>query len=272
MRGALTERYPTTEASAAVETSQKSGNPTCAGQLVEEARQRLVEELKRWPPIQSPLLWALLRSRSLPPPSTGAQVYFIRAAMERGERRIARDLFVLLLEQVETACSRWAHRCVLRTPGVPRIERSLLQEELRQELALRLWDHIGIQTAPAWELFFHQSLAFAQRHTATSVMRQRGYWPARGREQASERAAQTLPIDEANPFIGAELSDLRLMVQQLPARLQAAILLRYWHDATEEEIARALGGVSTRTVRNYLRQGYTLLRMWYGKSEDMVII
>jgi DNA-directed RNA polymerase specialized sigma24 family protein len=124
-----------------------------------------------------------------------------------------------------------------------------------------------VQSAPAWELFFHQSLLFAERHTATAVMQQRGYWLARAGEQLPETAAWCLPAEGASPYTGAELADLRRMVQQLPARLRAAILLRYWHDATEGEIARALGGVSTRTVRNYLHQGYTLLRGWYGESE-----
>jgi DNA-directed RNA polymerase specialized sigma24 family protein len=270
--GALTDSYPVTEipAVAAGITSKSRSNPPDAGWAVEEARTRLLEELERWPPVQSPLLWALLRNRSLPPPTCGAEVHFIRAATERGEHRIVRELFVLLLEQVETACANWAHRCVLRTPGVPYIERSLLQEELRQELALRLWDQIAVQSAPAWELFFHQSLIFAERHTATAVMQQRGYWPARAGEKVPEAAAWSQPASGASPFSGAELADLRRLVQQLPVRLRAAILVRYWHDATEAEIARLLGGISTRTVRNYLRQGYTLLRRWYGESEARV--
>ncbi|PWT73499.1 MAG: hypothetical protein C5B60_08120 [Chloroflexi bacterium] len=101
-------------------------------------------------------------------------------------------------------------------------------------------------------------------------MQQRGYWLAHAGEQLPETAAWCLPAEGESPYTGAELADLRRMVQQLPARLRAAILLRYWHDATEAEIARALGGISTRTVRNYLHQGYTLLRGWYGESEARV--
>jgi DNA-directed RNA polymerase specialized sigma24 family protein len=268
MRGALIESYPITEIPAVTAgIATKSHNSMDAVQLVEDARSRLAEELQRWPPVQSPLLWALLRNRSTPIPSYGAQVHFIRAA---AEQHIARDLFVLLLEQVETACAGWARRCVLRTPAVPYIERSLLQEELRQELALRLWEQIAVQTTPAWELFFNQSLIFAERHTATAVMQQRGYWSARAEARLPEAAALGLPADGTSPFSGADLADLRRMVQQLPTRLRAAVLLRYWHDASEVEIARVLGGISTRTVRNYLRQGYTLLRRWYGEREAMV--
>ncbi len=70
-----------------------------------------------------------------------------------------------------------------------------------------------------------------------------------------------------NLFSSAELSDLRELVRRLPVRPRMAIVLRYWQDATEGEIAEALGGVTTRTVRNYLRQGHTLLRGWYAECE-----
>src|SRR5215831_4343552 len=100
MRGALIESYPITEVPAvdAGIASKSRSNSLDAAQILENARARLAEELQRWPPVQSPLLWALLRNRPEALPTYGAQVHFIRAATERGERRIARDLFVLLLE------------------------------------------------------------------------------------------------------------------------------------------------------------------------------
>jgi DNA-directed RNA polymerase specialized sigma24 family protein len=114
-------------------------------------------------------------------------------------------------------------------------------------------------------------------------MQQRGYWRAAGvarphrasvrmqRHFEAEAMTEPQPVgltdDGGRQFSGADLSDLRMLVEQLPARLRLAIVLRYWQDATEVEISRALGGVTTRTVRNYLRQGYTLLRGWYGECE-----
>jgi hypothetical protein len=252
-------------------------------ELVEQARLRLSEELERWPPVESPLLWAVLRTHPSPLPSAGAQVHYIRVARIESKHRLARELFVWLLEQIESTCAAWAVRCVARTPAIPAGERDLLREDLRQELALHLWDQIGLRTTPGWELFFQQSLIFAEQHIATSLMQQRGYWLRTGvarPQRASQRLLihleagetadwqQLLPPDDGvNHFSGAELADLRSLVQRLPAHPRMAIELRYWHDASEEEIARALGGVTTRTVRNYLRQGYTLLRGWYGESE-----
>lgn len=42
------------------------------------------------------------------------------------------------------------------------------------------------------------------------------------------------------------------------------MILRFWRQADEREIAEALGGVTTRTVRNILRRAYTLLRERYA--------
>jgi hypothetical protein len=253
-----------------------------ASHLLEQARQRLADELKQWPPLDSPLLWARLSAHPAPPPSPGAQVHFIRGARRLDKHRLAHELFLGLLDEIELSCARWAAQCLARTPGVPSGEREMLREDLRQELALRLWDQIGLRTKPGWELFFQQSLAFAEQHTATSLMQQRGYWRAAGVAQPQRAGACLLRHLEAealvdhsllwrseagvHEFSSADLSDLRTLVEHLPARLRLAIVLRYWQDASESDISRALGGVTTRTVRNYLRQGCALLRGWYGES------
>jgi hypothetical protein len=183
-----------------------------------------------------------------------------------------------LLEEIEASCTTWARRCVGRTLAIPGSERERLREELRQELALRLWDEVGLGKKPGWELFFPRALTFAEQHVASSLMQQRGYWPINGRTRPQYPAYQLLlclqPEERAdrqpspmNPFSSAELSDLRELVRRLPVRPRTAIVLRYWQDATEGEIAEALGGVTTRTVRNYLRQGHALLRTWYAECE-----
>jgi hypothetical protein len=262
-----------------------------ANELVERARLRLAAELERLPPLGSPLLRARLRARmpeSLPSP--GAYVHYIRAAWHAGEQRMARELFVLLLERIEGPCARWAAQCVARTPEIAAGERAIVREELRQELTLRLWEQIALGKTVAWELFFQQSLAFAEQHTAAALMQQHGYWSRAGVTQ-SRRAAHwlltrlaetsetpdesSLPsiggallADGVNHFSGAELADLRALVLRLPARERSAVVLRFWQDATEAEIAQALR-VTPRTVRTYLRQSYALLREWYGEPVNV---
>jgi RNA polymerase sigma factor (sigma-70 family) len=217
------------------------------------------------------------------PPSPGARVYYIRVARAEGRHRLARELFVGLLEEIEASCAAWARRCVVRTVGIPRGERERLGEELRQELALRLWDEVSLGKKPGWELFFFRALTFAEQHIASALMQQRGYWPTSGKarqqepahrllirlqsEERTDRQPSVALTDPMSFFSSAELSDLRELVRRLPVRPRTAIVLRYWQDATEGEIAEALGGVTTRTVRNYLRQGHTLLRGWYAECE-----
>ena len=268
------------------------------------ARTRLARELKSLPPWGSPMLRARLFATQTPESgvSHGALVHFIRHAIAQGDTSNAHDLFTLLLQRIEGLNRRWAARTL--ASGMQNMQNG--HEELRQELALRLWIHIGRDDNEAWELFFQRALTFEQRRlgarfldhrermrqptsaaggaptqslgvrrsdtTPTQPARQtRNTWNTFEqalRHSTSLALLPTLPLaelaDRRDPFAAAELADLRSHVALLPIRERQATLLRFWCDASEAEIARALGGVTTRTVRNLLTRAYIRLRSLYA--------
>lgn len=271
---------------AGAKSDPEAGTP--AAELVRLARARLAAELEPLAPWDTPLLWARLRARTPQQAlSLGALVHCIRLAARAGDQRAVRELFVRLLERIELLNARWARRIVARTAGLSGAAGEQVREDLRQELTLRLWEHVVVRDGESWELFFQRSLDYAQRHTADALMRQRGYWRAtvgahgeRPRlvpaflvslERTSDDDAPAAEIDavtdSADQFTAADLADLRALVARLPAHERVAVVLRYWDAASEAEIARALGGVTTRTVRNYLRRACERLRGWYEAAE-----
>lgn len=261
---------------------------TPAAELVRLARARLAAELDLLAPWDTPLLWARLRARTPQQAvSLGALAHCIRLAARAGDQRAVRELFVRLLERTELLNARWARRTVARTAGLFGAAGEQMREDLRQELTLRLWEQIVVRDGEGWELFFQRALDYAQRHVADALMRQRGYWP--GTAGASGERARLVPgllasldrtpnedapaveadalADSADQFTAADLADLRALVARLPAHERLAVVLRYWDGASEAEIARALGDVTTRTVRNYLRRACARLRGWYEAAE-----
>lgn len=279
-------------------------------ELVRVAQARLAGELQSLPAWDTPQLWARVYSR-MPQQSIsfGAMVHLIRVAARRNQGRVARELFVLLLERTEGLNRRWADRTVHSTSSLHGDAGLAVREDLRQELTLRLWESVALADAESWELFFQRALAYAQRHTATLYMEQRGYWNRRttGRRATRPEVANSAPrsttsalsaevtaddvrdeyrydVDTMVPempmlsaadiasvsseFAAADLTDLRDLVARLPREQQIAVVLRHWQQASEVEIAETLG-VTTRTVRNYLRRAHMRLRELYEGTEAL---
>ena len=196
-----------------------------------------------------------------------------------GREADAQTLFLALTRRIEGLTRQWIRRTVLSaglalSPDEWREHAS----DLAQEQTLRLWDTITRGEDEAWELFFGRALAFAQSHIADA-------WLRRVRPRAGGRVIAPVALsrlldsgDEpgggeytlvslpggADPLSHAELADLRELVGRLPERERVAVVLRFWAGAGEDTIAEALGGVTTRTVRNTLTRAYARLRSWYG--------
>lgn len=256
-----------------------------ANSLVAQARQRLAHELAAMPSLDGDAPEERLRAHLAQyPASFGALVHLLRAAMRARDLDAARDLFVLLLGRIEGLNRRWAQRAVVQTPSLRGGVGDWVREDLRQELTLHLWEQLALGSGEKWELFFQRSLDYAQRHTATTYMEQRGYWtppdvtlPARRGYQRCVSITQLIEREGAWPegrvqatqadlrehFSAAELSDLRSLVLRLPPRQRMVIVMRYWQRASEAEIAEAIG-VTTRTMRSDLRKAQHSLREWYA--------
>jgi RNA polymerase sigma factor (sigma-70 family) len=68
-------------------------------------------------------------------------------------------------------------------------------------------------------------------------------------------------------MVAADLCDLCDLVARLPKRQRAVIIMRYWQDAQEHDIAASLG-VTPRAVRAMLKRAYERLRAAYEQSES----
>ena len=251
-----------------------------SGQLIAAARARLDQELAQLPPLGSTAFGHVLQDNSeMGTVSPGALVHLLRQAVSRGDQAASRELFILILRRVAATNAAWARRTVQRVWSVPAEVRRTIEEDLQQELTLHLWEQLALHASETWEIFFHRALDYAQRHVATGYMVRNGYWhdpqvaqPTRGlaillsqlAPYASDDGLGVADGTQQTQLLTAELADLRLLVANLPAKERIAVILRFWRQADEREIAEALGGVSTRTVRNILRRAYTLLRARYA--------
>jgi len=118
-------------------------------------------------------------------------------------------------------------------------------------------------------------------------MERNGYWvaqgvrtPSRGTAIPFSRLAARFEDDERSSdewpqlaapedgMVAAELSDLRELVVRLPKRQRAVIIIRYWQDAQERDIAASLG-VTPRAVRAMLARAYAKLHAAYERDEKI---
>lgn len=255
--------------------------------LVALARRRLDDELRALPPLTTTAgRRALLADHPTGACSFGALAHAIRAAAQVGQMDEARELFVALLRRTDGLNRRWVTLALLRAP-ISADERRECAQDLAQELTLYLWEQLARRADPAWELFFSRSLDYAQGRVATLYLRRQGLLtdprarqPERGLALVFSRLASTPdgasgademaaePSLAATPgFSQAELADLRALVARLPERERLAVVMRFWQQASEAEIAVALGGVTTRAVRYTLGRAYARLRAWYAGDD-----
>ncbi|HEX9037282.1 MAG TPA: sigma-70 family RNA polymerase sigma factor [Ktedonobacterales bacterium] len=204
--------------------------------------------------------------------------------MDAGNNTLARALFVALVHRTEGLTKQWTRRTAL-SAGLALAPEEWREQarDLTQEQTLRLWEAIACGENEAWELFFGRALVYLQGHIAEACLRRTRPRVA-GRvlpaplsfsQLIEEDVAEGVSAEErwraAQPGMdalrGADLADLRALVERLPERERVAVVLRFWVGAGEDTIAQALGGVTTRTVRNTLRRALKRLPVWYTGAQ-----
>lgn len=248
------------------------------GEVIALARARRSVELGRlpgWGRLLTLQQWRHIREH-LGDLSSGTLVAVLRRAVRQRQGEAVQDVFLLLLQRIEAANRFWARQSAARWVGSMSETADMVADDLCQELTLWLWEELAHREAEGWELFFRRSLAFARRRVAARYRERYGYRLGERvvrffSEIAPESAEPAHPVDDPppmdladrrDPFMAADLADLRGYVGRLPPRERIAVVLRYWQRAREHEIAAALG-VTPRTVRNLLRRAHQRLHALY---------
>jgi len=80
-------------------------------------------------------------------------------------------------------------------------------------------------------------------------------------------------VAPADGMVAAELADLRALVERLPKRQRAVVIMRYWQDARENEIAATLGVHAARRTRHaHARLCETARRLRGRRTVDHAIL
>ncbi|QFZ21740.1 SigE family RNA polymerase sigma factor [Saccharothrix syringae] len=129
-----------------------------------------------------------------------------------------------------------------------------LAQDIVQEVLLRAgrrWDRIGVMDAP---------------HLYVKRMVTNDYLSWRRRRAAREVSATHAALVEVGPVTDdpavrhAERDAMRARIAVLPRKQRAAVVLRYYEDSTDAEIARILG-CTEGTVRSHISRALQKLRV-----------
>src|SRR5437588_2381760 len=75
----------------------------------------------------------------------------IRTALASGDRGTAEHSFAMLLQMSGPSTERWLRRVIAVTPALHNASAYPVVDDLRQELALYLWEHVTARHEMPWE-------------------------------------------------------------------------------------------------------------------------
>jgi len=136
----------------------------------------------------------------------------------------------------------------------PHLAQDVVQDVLLR--AGRRWSHIESMQAPdayIRRMITNEYLSWRRRRAARTVA-------------STHSALDALGTPVADPATGyAERDAMRTRIAKLPRKQRAAILLRYYEDCTDAEIAEVLG-CTAGTVRSHISRALATLRSDESRS------
>jgi RNA polymerase sigma-70 factor (ECF subfamily) len=156
------------------------------------------------------------------------------------------------------------HRGALQAFLYRRVRRQPVAAELAQEVYVRMLRVPDIDAVRNPEAYLY---------TVASNL---------AKEHARHDAKDGAALDVDDPLVQEQLAELpvfggqldteqrvrrlREVLNQLPAKCRATVVLQYWHDLSYEEIAERLG-ISSNMVKKYLSQALTHCRRRMARLE-----
>jgi RNA polymerase sigma-70 factor (ECF subfamily) len=139
-------------------------------------------------------------------------------------------------------------------------------EEVAQEVFLQLYRHRERLTGAAHVAAWLRRVAC---HRSIDEARRRRLDPRTSLTEYPEPASAAVPGDaaEGDPMLRERL---RRLVQSLPEKARAVMILRYQEDLDPEEIARTLE-MPVRTVKSHLQRSLALLREKLGRARGELV-
>jgi RNA polymerase sigma-70 factor (sigma-E family) len=173
-----------------------------------------------------------------------------------GARRVRMD---------DEARARFSEFVAARTPSLIRLAYLLTGD---QHAAEDLLQTALARTAARWSRLRHED---PEAYVRTVLYREQvSFWRRRGRRR---EVTTPVPPDHgyADPTPGADLRlSMREALLRLPADQRAVLVLRYYEDLTETQVAAILD-CSVGTVRSRTHRAVTRLRALLPEASDLVI-
>lgn len=203
----------------------------------------------------------------------------VRACPSPAQTSKQRRLIEVIIRRAQYENEAWA-RGVLSHLALHEDERRMLNADLCADLYEAIVRALLDPERRFWEEHFHHCLRYERQHIFRAFMMREGRWRDRDAERGSRIPRPALldngeeaqiEVEDAcaeHMLRSVETSALLSLVQVLPRHLRMILLLLFWQERTEREVACTLG-ITDRTVRNRKRQALEQLRLLLQQEEEV---